>query len=218
MSGSKIAVMTISGKAYYEIANELKKRAVPFLSLTPNETVPVDIKVVISTEREKPLIRHSRVLIQREGESVEALANEALRIAQGKESFEKVTIGIDPGDITGLAVVADGKTIETANCYNLEETLRKVESILGSLRRISVSLISVKIGDGALVYREKLIRSLDKILPMSVELESVSEAGTNSCLKESEHRRGRRHIISAMQIAGRSGLTFQRRKRSETDS
>ena len=42
---AKIAVATVSGKAYYLIVSELKKKNVPFLSLTPNERIPMEVKV-----------------------------------------------------------------------------------------------------------------------------------------------------------------------------
>jgi len=66
--------------------------------------------------------------------------------------------------------------------------------------------------------KENLLRALDKALPPNISLESVSEAGTNRNLNEAKHRRGLRDIVSAIQIAGRSGYRFQRRKISEQNS
>ncbi len=57
---AEIAVATISGKAYYLIVSELKKKNIPFLSLTPDESIPTEIKVVITTEKEKRLINHKK--------------------------------------------------------------------------------------------------------------------------------------------------------------
>jgi hypothetical protein len=78
-----------------------------------------------------------------------------------------------------------------------------------------VTSISVKIGDGVPACRERLLQNLDRRLPAKVVLESVKEAGTNRTLNEAKHRRGLRDIMSAIQIAGRSGQTFQRRKTDE---
>ena len=47
---TNIAVVTVSGKAYYLILRELKKRKIPFLSLTPKDSIPFNIKVVITTD------------------------------------------------------------------------------------------------------------------------------------------------------------------------
>ena len=209
---AKIAVMTVCGKDYYLVVNELKRRNTPFLSLTPYEPVPIGIEVVITTEKEKPLVKHQRILAFQEGTRPETLVNEALRIIQGKSSFEKITIGVDPGEVFGLAVLADGKVVETANCFSLEETSNKIVSIVRDFGGTAVESISVKIGDGVPRCTENLLRILDEALPVSVSLESVSEAGTSRSLNESKHRRGLRDIVSAMQIAGRTGYRLQRRR------
>jgi len=215
---ARIAVATISGKAYYLIVNELKKKGVPFLSLTPEERIPIEIKAVITTENERQLIKHDRVLVYREGVELEALTNEALQVVQGKEYYERVVIGIDPGEVVGLAVLADGKVIETENCFSVEDTINKIKNVLKNLKRMPVASVSVKIGDGVPHYKERLLRTLDKALPSGIMLESVSEAGTNRGFGEAKHRRGLRDIVSAIKIAGRSGQAYHRRKTDESDS
>jgi hypothetical protein len=214
----KVAVVTVSGKAYYLIVNELKKKDIPFVSLTPNEPIPIEIKAVITTEKEKHTVKHEKVLTFKEGMEPELLVNEALKIIRGKESFERIIIGVDPGEIFGLAVLADGKVIETENCFSVGETLGKVEGILKNLANSPAVSVSVKIGDGVPECKEKLLHILDEALPSSVVLESVSEAGTSSSLNEAKHRRGLRDIVSAIKIAGRSGYRFQRRKTDESNS
>jgi len=215
---AKIAVATVSGKAYYLIISELKRKNIPFLSLIPKEPIPIEIKAVITTEKEQHFINHEKVLVYQEGVEPEALINEALQIVQGKEYYEKIVIGIDPGEIFGLAVLADGKVIETGNCFSVEETLDKIENILKNLGKTSTISVSVKVGNGVRTYKEKLLRVLDDALPSNITLESVSEAGTNRHLSETKHRRGLRDIVSATKIAGRNGHIFPRRKVSEANS
>ncbi|HVP26947.1 MAG TPA: hypothetical protein VMT26_04710 [Candidatus Bathyarchaeia archaeon] len=215
---ARIAVATLSGKAYYLVVSELKKKSIPFLSLTPNEPIPMEIKAVITTENEQQLIRHDRVLVYREGMEPEALINEALQVVQGKEYYERVVIGIDPGEVLGLAVLADGKVIETGNCFSVKDTANKIRSILKNLKRTTITSVSVKIGDGVPVYKEKLLRTLDEALSLDIVLESVSEAGTNRGFSEAKHRRGLRDIVSAIKIAGRNGQIYTRRKTDEQDS
>jgi hypothetical protein len=215
---AEIAVATVSGKAYYMIVNELRKRGVPFLSLTPAESIPAEIKVVITTQKERCLVKHDRVLVYQNEVEPETLASEALQIVQGKEYYEKIVIGIDPGEVFGVAVLADGKIIETANCFSAKETTDKVKNILKNLKNVPTDHVSVKIGDGVSACKEKVLRGLDKALPPNVVLESVSEAGTNRNLNETKHRRGLRDIVSAIRIAGRSGHKFQRRETNEPNS
>jgi hypothetical protein len=213
---ARIAVVTVSGRAYYIIVNELKRKNIPFLSLTPHESVPIGIKVVITTEAEKRFVNHERVLTYRPGVEPSVLANEALQVVQGKETFEKVVIGVDPGEVFGLAVLASGRVVETDNCYGVKDALSRIESMVRDLENMPVASISVKIGNGVPECEEKLLRALDKSLPKRVTLESVREEGTDSRLDEAKHRRGLRDIVSAIQIAGRTGQTYRRRKTDES--
>ena len=215
---AKIAVATVSGKAYYLIVKDLKKRKVPFLSLTPNDPIPMEIRVVITTEKEKHLMNHEKVLAFEDGMELEVLINQALQIAQGKECYEKIVIGVDPGEVFGLAVLADGKVVETGNCFSVEETLDKIKNVLENLKDTPTTSVLVKIGDGVPQYKEKLLQALDKALPSNIVLESVGEAGTNRYINEAKHRRGLRDIVSAIRIAGRNGHTFPRRKTDESNS
>jgi len=214
---AKIAVVTVSGKAYYLIVNELKTKNIPFISLTPNDPVPIEIKVVITTKKEQHLINHEKILAYEDDTEPTALINEALQIVQGKEYYEKIVIGVDPGEVFGLAVLADVKVIETENCFSGEETLDKIKNILKNLEKTSITSVSVKVGDGVPMYKEKLLQVLDSALPSNVMLESVSEAGTDRYLSETKHRRGLRDIVSAIRIAGRNGHIFSRRKSDDSN-
>jgi hypothetical protein len=212
---ARIAVVTVSGKAYYLIVNELKKKNLPFLSLTPKQPIPLEIYVVITTEEESSLIKHENVLVYKDEMEPGLLINEAVQIIQGKKRYERIVIGVDPGEVLGLAVLADGKVIETGNCFSPEETSKRIASILKLFKSSPTASVFVKIGDGVPKYRKKLLRVFDNALPSNVVLESVSEAGTNRYASETKHRRGLRDIVSAIKIAGRNGHRFSRRKKTD---
>jgi len=212
---AKVAVATVSGKAYFLIVNELRERNMDFLSLIPSEPIPAEAKVVITTENEKHLINHEKILVYDGKTAPHTVVNEAVKILQGKESYEKVVIGIDPGEVFGLAVVADGKVSETENCFSVQEVLNKIKNITKDVD-VSSTLISVKIGNGVPAYKS-LLEALDSALPPEVMLEVVSEAGTDRHIDEKKHRRGLRDIVSAIRIAGRVGHVYPRRKTSESN-
>ncbi len=203
----KVAVATVSGKTYFLLISELKERGIDFVSLVPGEPVPAEAKVVITTEKEKPLINHEKILVYDEKQEPAATINEALKIIQGKEKYEKIVIGIDPGEIFGLAVVADGKVTETANCFGVHEVLKEVGNMVKSNE--ASNSVTVKIGNGVPVYKE-LLALLDSELPQRVVLEVVREAGTDRPTKDGSHRRGLRDIASAIRIAARTGRVFAR--------
>ena len=212
---TKVAVATVSGKAYFLIVNELRERNMDFLSLIPGNPVPAEARVVITTEKEKHLINHERILVYNNGTAPSTVVNEAVKVLQGKESYEKIVVGIDPGEVFGLAVIADGKVNETANCFSVQEVLGKIKNIIKDFD-VSSTAVSVKIGNGVPAYKN-LLETLDSALPPKVILEVVSEAGTNRHIDENKHRRGLRDIVSAIRIAGRVGHVYSRRKTDESN-
>jgi hypothetical protein len=213
---AKVAVATVSGKAYFLVVNELKERNMEFLSLVPGDPVPAEAKVVITTGKEKHLISHERILVYDNDTALASVVNEAVKVLQGKESYEKIVVGIDPGEVFGLAVVADGKVNEAGNCFSVQEVLDKVKNIIKNFDMLSTA-VSVKIGNGVPAHKN-LLETLDAVLPPEVVLEVVSEAGTDRHIDEKQHRRGLRDIVSAIRIAGRSGHVYSRRKMDESDS
>jgi hypothetical protein len=212
---AEVAVATVQGKAYFLIVNKLKERNIPFISLVPGETVPTEVNAVITTEKEKHRINHEKVLVYDSETEPGILANEVMKILQGKEVYEKIVIGVDPGEVFGLAVIADGKVNETANCFSIQEVANKIKNIIKNVD-FSSTAVSIKIGSGVPAYKG-LLENLDAALPVEVVLEVVSEAGTNRALNENKHRRGLRDIASAIRIAGRVGHVYPRRKTGESN-
>jgi hypothetical protein len=211
----KVAVATVSGKAYFLIVNKLREKNIPFISLVPGEPAPTEVKVVITTEKEKPKISHEKILVYNSETEPDAVIDEAIKILQGKEAYEKIVIGIDPGEVFGLAVVADGKVNETENCFSTTEVLNAIKRLIRNVD-VSSTAVAIKIGNGVPAYKN-LLETLDGNLPSEVALEVVCEAGTNRALNENKHRRGLRDIVSAIRIAGRVGYTYPRRKNSDSN-
>lgn len=213
---SKVAVATVQGKAYFLIVNELKRRNIRFISLLPRDSIPTGIRVVVTTTSERQLVNHSKVLVYDEETDPELMGSQVVKILQGKEAYEKIVIGVDPGIVFGLAVVADGTVIDVENCFSLKEVSTKIMRILRTVD-FAMTVVAVKIGNGVPVYKT-LVEMLDGDLPREVLLEIVSETGTNHHARETKRRRGLRHIFSAIKIAGREGYVHQRKQIIEQDS
>jgi len=213
---AKVAVATVHGKAYFFIVNELKRRSIPFLSLSPDESVPVEIRVVVTTQNEKQKITHAKILVYDPKIDPEVLGSEIVKVLHGKENCGRIVIGVDPGEAFGLAVIADDTVIDTENCFSIKETLQMIKR---TLRTVDFSRTSVttKIGSGVPIYND-LLKLLDEELPPQVLLQIVGEAGTNFCTPEVKNRRGFRHMVSATHIARRPGYVYSRRKPFEQDS
>jgi hypothetical protein len=204
----KVAVVTVQGKAYFHIVKLLKENNTSFFSLIPNDSIPAEVKVVITTPEEQNKIVFGKILTFTCEDELDNLMSQVVISLQGKECYEKMVIGVDPGAVTGLIVIADGKVIIEANCLSIRETNNKIKSILKNVN-LSATNVRIKIGNGVPAYKE-LIETLDKTLPSKIVLEVVSEAGTN--LPISKRSRSLRYIISATRISKRVGCIYQRKK------
>ncbi|NLE05716.1 MAG: hypothetical protein GX638_13085 [Crenarchaeota archaeon] len=203
----KVAVATVQGKAYFYIINKLKKQKISFHSIIPGQTIPISVQVVITTEKEKHLINHKKIIIYKTENEIEHLGNEVVRILKGKKMYETVIIGIDPGNIFGLAVIADGQVIHSKNCYSTKETVDEVKNVL-KVVDVSHSKVIIKIGNGVPIFRD-LVERLDLMLPPLINMEVVGEQGTSQNIRIGR-RRELRDIVSAIRIAGRTGTIYHR--------
>lgn len=198
---TKIAVATVSGRAYYKLVKELKQRGLLFLSMVPGESIPSTVKVVIATEKERPQIKHPNVVVFNEDDDPKTAVSEAYRIASGKEIHQEVTIGVDPGKTFGIAILCDRNISRKEEGSSLEET---IDTVLSALKENPANLQIIRIGDGVPKLAEELLQRLRRVLPDEVEVEIVSERGTSHSGNDS---RGRKlsDADSAMMIAQRTG-------------
>ena len=205
---AKIAVATVNGRAYYELVNELQRKRLPFLSLKPWDPVPLDIKVVLTTKEERHKVSYPKILLFEPESNPESVVDQALLIVQGKQGYEKVVVGVDPGKTYGIAILGDNKVLETATSSNTEDA---AHTILDSLKRFPSEAEVVRVGEGPPEYTKTLLSLLDKALPEETLIELVSEAGTSRLTNNSVNRRVIKDAVSAIKIAGRNGRTFSRK-------
>jgi hypothetical protein len=205
---TKIAVATVSGRAYYELVNELKRKSLPFQSLKPWDPIPLDIKVVLTTKEESQQISHPQILLFEPGTNPESAVDKAILIVQGKQSYEHVIVGVDPGKTYGLALLGDDKVLETRASLSLEEA---ASIVMDYIKRFSATTRTVHVGDGPPEYADNLIRSLNRKLPEEIVIEVVGEAGTSHSMNASVNRRRLRDAVSAVEIGRRNGKVFPRK-------
>lgn len=210
MISGDIAIVTSSGKAYYKLVTELKKRELTFLSLTPNEPIPKNVMLVITTSRDKKKVDHPQVFVYAVNEDPSHIIDRVIQRRKGKDGYNKLVFGVDPGKRVGLAVMDDGSVIRTNILSSIEET---ATTILEAVNRMGAKENLVKIGDGAPAYQRALIASLDETLPSDVVIESVEEKGTTRPSRTRLfHKRRAKDVYSAIRIARRNGRKINRRR------
>jgi hypothetical protein len=206
---TKIAVATVNGRAYYQLVTELQKKKLSFLSLKPWDPVPLSVRVVLTTKEESDQISHPRILVFRQGTNPESVVDEALLIIQGKESYERVVVGVDPGKNCGIAVLGDNKILETITASKIEDASHL---IVDNLKRFPAEIKVVRVGEGPPEYTKTLLTLLNTSLPKDTLVEIVSEVGTSRLTSNSVNLRVSKDAISAIKIAGRNGRTFWRNR------
>jgi hypothetical protein len=204
----KIAVATVNGRAYYQLVTELNRKRLPFLSAKPWDPISLQIKVVLTTEEESSQVTHPKILVFEQGSNPEAIVDEAVLIVQGKQGYERIVVGVDPGKTYGIAVLGDNKVLEALTSSNVEEVSNLVVS---SLKRFPAKVRVVRVGNGPPEYTQSLLDLFEKALPEEILLEIVSEVGTSRPTNNFVNRRVLKDVVSAIKIAGRNGRVLVRK-------
>jgi len=203
MSEETIAVVTTSGRAYYNIVSELKRRGLSFLSICPGDPIPMNIKVAITTASEKDKIHCSNILVYDCLSDPSSLVEKALQIASGKTQYREVIVGVDPGKRFGIAVLGDGKVLKIVTAKNVREAVSSIRQMI-EIAKADDKII--RIGNGAGDQRVALITLLSEMLPPDVLMESVEENGTSKPFrKSSDWKRDLIDGVSAIRISMRNG-------------
>ncbi|MEM2210478.1 MAG: hypothetical protein QW372_03210 [Nitrososphaerales archaeon] len=199
----EVAVVTVDGKAYYTITNLLKKLNIPYVDIPPNEKIYQQIKLVLTTKREAPLIQHNKVLCIESLENDLITAKRRIFSALYGEENGSLIIGIDPGERIGFAVYYQQKEVDSDVTINVNDLVDKVMMLINSYPAVEKK---IRIGNGDPILANKIAKRLYNCLKDSAIIELVDERGTTSLSKAS--KRGVRDRKSASLIALRQGRRY----------
>jgi hypothetical protein len=104
-----IGVLVDDIKASYRVIRELKAKRIPFVLLKPGEQSPDHVTALIICGDADASVPDKEV---RYNEDARNTVLRAISISNGRERFELVVVGVDPGESTGIAVIADGDFLE----------------------------------------------------------------------------------------------------------
>lgn len=165
-----LAIMTEDFSVYYDIIKTLKVKKIPFISLSFKDEIPPYVGTVVTTKEEEGLVNfQEKVIVECD---VEKAISQALTKLEGIKSFSKIIIGIDPGDMPGIAVLGDNRVIYKHKAITPENVINVVKKIIDNYSYLSVV---IKIGHGAMTLRNRIINSL---LPIGIPIEIVDETNT----------------------------------------
>jgi len=182
----RIGVRTQNFRLSFQVLKELKRRKCDFVMLSAGDSW--DGVLITSPEEAKggdiPAIE----------DDVEIAVERAIHAGKGLDSAYKLKFGVDPGPRPGLAWLADGIVIGSAQLQSLD---RLAEHIIGIATAVEHARMSVNVGDGAPMIRDQIINQL---IISGIETYQVDE------YKTSIGSRSKAHIHAATRIALMGGI------------
>ncbi|MGC8565073.1 MAG: hypothetical protein ACP5R0_03750 [Thermoplasmata archaeon] len=183
----KLGIYVEDFKKYFELVEELKKRKIDFVDLHQDSNENIS---VILTDKDRNF--KNQIIL----EDIKKAIRISLSKIYGKERFNEIIVGIDPGLRTGMVVVGDGINLEE---FELSE-LGQLKKILNSIKEdYSPNRMLIRIGMGDIPDRNKIINDIYD----DFEIEIVDESGT-SPIKN-------RNIGAAKKIAMKKGEKVNKR-------
>lgn len=186
-----LGILTSDFRVYYELISALKKRDLPFVSLSFDEAIPVNVGVIITTDNEKDKIDFPQLVAL--SKDFDMSIDIAQRILRGKDIFQKLIIGIDPGGRPGIAVIGDGEVLATAQVPSPEKVKQR---IVRAIKSYPANETIIRIGHGDTTHRNRIINSLSA-LGMKIE---ISDETRTTKISETPD------IDAAIDIALKSGI------------
>jgi hypothetical protein len=163
-----IGLVTEDFRFFHLMVKLLKERNEPFVSLGYDDPVPRSVGAIITTAAERGKVHFDTLISDDDPEIAFRAARSVLR---GKR-FDRVVIGIDPGRRPGIAVVGDGRIIDTELVFCPEDV---TETLVRMTWNLDFDLLVVRIGHGDPTNRNRIIRA---VWPLADQVEIVDESST----------------------------------------
>lgn len=178
-----LGVYTKDFSLYHDILTVLKKRNIVYVVLSAPKHIPERISVILTSKQELKTVSCQKTIAVDSYESVDLAVDLALQHLTGKELYNHLFIGIDPGERPGVAVVGDDILLQKTQV----ESPEKVEQVIKRLLLIYPSKeICIRIGHGSILTRNRIINS---VIGLEIPIEIVDESKTTSSLQKARCER-----------------------------
>ena len=196
-----VTVISTNYRFKYAINEILSKiKEIKIDHTLPSDPFPERVDVVISTEIEKHTINFDKIFIPK-AYNIMYLYSNIYLLANNKDRFENIAIGIDPGKIIGFAVLSDDGTI--LNATDLYSVTDVVKETISAYFNIETTDFIIKIGRGGKKIREEIITKLEKTFHGKILVKIVNEDNTSIGIKMYIPAKYGKNATSAILIAKR---------------
>ena len=199
----KIGVYTKNFSLYHDLLNVLKRRKIPYVSLSSKNKIPNKIGVIITSHNELHEIKYKKIISADIFDNLDQVIDIAIQMLIGKDLYTRLIIGIDPGEKPGIAIIADDIILKKTNVDSPELILKNIKRYLNEYPSINTL---IRIGNGSLIYRNRIINNL---INLDVPIEIVNEKKTTIV-----HNKGRynKDEEAAATIALINGIIVDKRQ------
>ena len=168
--------------------------------ILPNEIITSKTDLVITTEIEKNLIQARKKFVPKAFNRYYLLSSIIL-LKNNIQMFDEVTVGIDPGETTGFAVIANKDIIiGVSEHFTPVDTVKEV---ISAFFNIETSNFVVKIGKGGGAIHNEIHKRLSDIFQNKLILKIVSEDFTSKTQTRFSDKKFSKNMKSALLIASR---------------
>jgi hypothetical protein len=196
-----LGIYTKDFSLYHDLLKVLKRRRLAYVLLSSPRNIPDRIGVILTSHKEFHDFKTEKTIAVDAYDSIDHAVDKALQMLIGKELYAKVSIGIDPGERPGIAIVGDDILLQKTQV----DTPERVTSLIKRfLREYPANETYIRIGHGSALTRNRIINSL---IPLGVPIEIVDETRTTSVQTKS---RSEKDEEAAAAIALLSGGKVQR--------
>jgi len=181
-TGKAIVIATTDGRAYFEFVNLLKRLSLPHRDLLPGEAFIYRDSLILTTRKELPLISPRAYFLFEEmnGDFEHDAVFLLSRLFQSRN--DNLLLGVDPGGMTGIAVLYRGYPVSFHTFSSYFEAIAFIDKML----RLHVNKLILRIGKGD--FRgERIASQASKIAETlqkkdsrcQIIIEMVDESGTS---------------------------------------
>jgi len=169
-----LGIYTKDFSLYHDLLKVLRKRKIPYVSLSSIDSIPRRIGVIITSHSEIHDIKSQKTIAADVYDTIDHAVDIALQMLLGKEIYSKIFIGVDPGEQPGVAVVGDDILLQKTNVESPEKVIDIVQRFL---KEFPANKSLIRIGHGSVITRNRIVNSL---IPLKVPIEIVDETKTTS--------------------------------------
>ena len=191
-----LGVYTQDFSLYHDVIKELRKRKIQYIALDKPTKIPYSIKVVLTTNQEKTLIKRKKTIALDQEKSISRAVDKALNLLNGKDLYTHLSIGIDPGEQPGIAIIGDGILLHTKHLNTPKDILKELTTLL---KLYSCEESVIRIGHGSPLIRNRIINAL---IPLNIPIEIVDETRSNPPEQNIRHSRDEAAAAKIAQLRG----------------